>query len=83
MKRGLIITINLLIMGFILLFIIRYANTKAEESYENGIIAFEKITMTTNQIISNYLEDEQHLCDIWANYINRSGQRSSLSATGK
>ena len=74
MKRGLIITINLLIMGFILFIITSYANTKAEESYENGIIALEKMTMTTNQIIANYLEDEQHLCDIWANYINRSAQ---------
>ena len=74
MKRGLIITINLLIMGFIMLFIIWYANIKAEESNKNEIIAFQKMTMTTNQIIANYLEDEQHLCDIWANYINRSAE---------
>ena len=74
MKRRLIITINLLMMGFILFFIIRYANTKAEESDKNEIIAFEKMTMTTNQIITNYLEDEQHLCDIWANYINCSAE---------
>ncbi len=73
-RRSLTITINLLIMGFILFFIIRYANTKAEESNQNEIIAFEKMTMTTNQIIANYLEDEQHLCDIWANYINRSAE---------
>ncbi len=77
MKRGLIITINLLIMGIILFFIIRYANAKADESYENEIIAFEKMTMTTNQIIANYLEDEQHLCDIWANYINRTAQEGT------
>ncbi|WP_170832796.1 ATP-binding protein [Butyrivibrio sp. INlla16] len=74
MKRGLIITINLLIMGFILFFIIRYANAKAEESNKNEIIAFEKMTVTTNQIITNYLEDEQRLCDVWANYINRSAE---------
>ncbi|MBQ7613958.1 MAG: response regulator [Butyrivibrio sp.] len=74
MKRSLIITINLLIMGFILFFIIRYANTKADESYKNEIIAFEKMTMTTNQIIVNYLEYEQNLCAIWANYINRSAE---------
>jgi signal transduction histidine kinase/CheY-like chemotaxis protein/HPt (histidine-containing phosphotransfer) domain-containing protein len=73
-KRSLIITINLLIMGFILFIITSYANTKADESYENGIIGFEKMTMTTNQIIANYLEDEQHLCDIWANYINLSAK---------
>ena len=61
-------------MGFILFFIIRYANARAEESNANGIIAFEKMTMTTNQIIANYLEYEQHLCNIWANYINRSAK---------
>ena len=77
MKRGLIITINLLIMGFILLFIIRYANVKAEESNKNEIIAFEKMTMTTNQIITNYLEDEQHLCDIWTDYINGSAEEGA------
>ncbi len=32
------------------------------------------MTLTAEQIITNYLEDEQHLCDIWANYINRSAQ---------
>ena len=61
-------------MGFILFFIIVYANTKAEESDKKEIVAFEKMTMTTNQIIVNYLEDEQHLCDIWANYVNRSAE---------
>lgn len=77
MKRSLVITINLLIMGFILFFIIRYANEKAAEGYKNEIIAFEKMTVTTNQIIANYLEDEQHLCDIWANYINLSAKEGS------
>ena len=70
MKRRAIITINLLIMGSILFFIFRYANDKASESTHNSIQAFEKMTTTTSQIIVNYLEDEQHLCDIWANYVN-------------
>ncbi len=77
MKRKLIIITNLLIMGSIMLFIIRYANIKATESYSNEIAAFEKLTITINQIIANYLEDEQHLCDLWANYINRSAQEGS------
>ena len=64
-------------MGFILFFIIRYANTKAEESNKNEIIAFEKMTVTTNQIIANYLEDEQRLCDIWADYINCSAEEGA------
>ncbi len=42
-------------MGFILFFIIRYANLKATESYSNEIAAFEKLTITINQIIANYL----------------------------
>ncbi|MCR5098157.1 MAG: hypothetical protein K6B14_04335 [Lachnospiraceae bacterium] len=74
MKRSLIITINLLIMGFILIFIVRYAGIKVNESNKSSIVSFEKMTMTTNQIIANYLENEQHLCDIWANYINRSAE---------
>ncbi len=74
MKKALIIIPNILIMGFVIFFIIRYANIKASESDKNEIIAFEKMTMTTNQIIGNYLEDEQHLCDIWSNYINRSAE---------
>ena len=64
-------------MGFILFFIIRYANTKAEESNKNEIFAFEKMTVTTNQIIANYLEDEQRLCDIWADYINCSAEEGA------
>jgi len=64
-------------MGFILFFIVRYASEKADDSYENGIIAFEKMTVTTNQIIANYLEDEQHLCDILANYVNFSAQEGA------
>ena len=74
MHRRLIIIANLLIMGFILFFIIRYANIKEVESGQNAVAAFEKMAMTTNQIIANYLEDEQHLCDIWATYINRSAE---------
>ncbi len=74
MKKALIIAIDLVIMGLILFFIIQYANTKMRESNERVIEAFEKMTVTAEQIITNYLEDEQHLCDIWSNYINRSAE---------
>ena len=77
MKRTLIIIVNLLIMGLILFFIVQYANTKMRESNERVVEAFEKMTITAEQIITNYLEDEQHLCDIWANYINRSAEAGS------
>ena len=74
MKKALVIIPNLLIIGFILLFIVRYANFKIEESNRNDIEAFEKMTLTVDQIIANYIEDEQHLCDIWSNYVNRSAE---------
>lgn len=74
MKRLLIAIIDLAIMGLIFFFIIYYANTKMHESNESEIEAFEKMTFTAEQAITNYIEDEQHLCDIWANYINRSAE---------
>ncbi|MCR4634695.1 MAG: response regulator [Butyrivibrio sp.] len=74
MKKTLIIVIDLVIMTLILFFIVQYANAKMRESNESVIEAFEKMTITAEQIITNYLEDEQHLCDVWANYINRSAE---------
>ena len=74
MKKTLVIVIDLVIMMLILFFIIQYANAKMRESNKSVIAAFEKMTITAEQIITNYLEDEQHLCDIWANYINRSAE---------
>lgn len=72
MKKSKVIAINLMIMALILFFIIKYANTKMSESNANAVEAFEKMTISAEQIVTNYLFDEQHLCDIWANYINRS-----------
>ena len=77
LKRTRIIAIDFVIMFLILFFIIQYANTKMRESNESSIEAFEKMTITAEQIVTNYLEDEQHLCDIWANYINRSAESGS------
>lgn len=77
MKKTLIIVIDLVIMMLILFFIIQYANAKMQENNESAVEAFEKMTVTAEQIITNYLEDEQHLCDIWANYINRSAEGGS------
>ncbi|MCR5556349.1 MAG: hypothetical protein K6F75_02165 [Butyrivibrio sp.] len=61
-----------MIIGLILFFILRYADDRANESNRGSVASFEKMTMTTEQIIANYLQDEQHLCDIWANYVNGS-----------
>ena len=63
MKRSLIAAVDLAIIGLILFFIIHYANTKMHESNENQVEAFEKMTVSAEQTITNYLEDEQHLCE--------------------
>ena len=74
MKKREIIIVNILIVGLILFIIAKYANDRAVESNLASIASFEKMTTTTEQIVANYLEDEQHLCDIWANYINGSAK---------
>ena len=74
MKKKYIIITNILIVSLILFFIIKYANDRAIESNRSSIASFEKMTTTTEQIIVNYLEDEQHLCDIWSNFINGSAE---------
>jgi signal transduction histidine kinase/CheY-like chemotaxis protein len=74
LKKRYIVIINILIVGLILFIIVKYANDRAVESNQSSIASFEKMTTTTEQIVANYLEDEQHLCDIWANYINGSAE---------
>jgi NADH:ubiquinone oxidoreductase subunit 6 (subunit J) len=56
-KKALVIIPNLLIIAFIFVFIVRYANSKVEENNRNVINDYEKMTVTGNQIITNYLED--------------------------
>ncbi len=73
-KKTLIIVVNLVMIGLIFFFIIQYTNTKMRESNESALAAFEKMTISAEQIVTNYLEDEQHLCDIWSNYVNRSAE---------
>ncbi len=74
MKKALVIVPNILIIGLILFFTVNYANAKVKESNQNVIESYEKMTITVDQIITNYFEDEQHLCDIWSNYINSSAE---------
>lgn len=83
MKKALVIIPNLLIIGFILVFTVRYTNLMVEESDRNAIKDYEKMTVTVNQIITNYLEDEQHLCDIWSNYVNRSAEAGNIMSAGE
>ncbi len=70
MKRGFTIIVNVIIIAFIMWFIVEHTTQKREESNNHELQVFQNTAETAGQIIANYLEDEQHLCDIWASYIN-------------
>ena len=70
MKRGLTIVVNIAFIAFIIFFVAKYTSQKREESNNHELLLFQNTAETAGQIIANYLEDEQHLCDIWASYIN-------------
>ena len=72
MKRGLTIVVNIAVIAFIIFFIARYTSQKREESNDHELLLFQNTAETAGQIIGNFLEDEQHLCDIWASYINHA-----------
>ena len=54
------------VMAFVLLHVQRSAN----ESIAAEVDQFESATATMEQVTANYLESEQHICDVWASYIN-------------
>ena len=70
MKKILIIIVNVIIMSAILAFVVIYSRIASRDSYQRQIEHFENITVTMEQVTQNYLEGEQRICDVWANYIN-------------
>ena len=70
MKKKSIIIANVLIAVAILVFVIIYTNSESRISYQRQIEHFENTTITMAHVTENYLEGEQRICDIWAQYIN-------------
>ncbi len=54
------------IIGFVSL----YAQRAANDSIASEVNQFETSTVTLERVTANYLEGEQDICDVWANYIN-------------
>ena len=77
MRKSVIIITNIVVMALIFFFIIQYAYKRLDESNNNEIASFEKMTTSAEQVVRYYLEDEQHICDIWSNYVNRSAEEGS------
>ena len=70
MKKILIVLANVLIMSAILIFVLRYANNARSKSENEQITDFERTAASVERATANYLEEEQHICDTWASYIN-------------
>ena len=70
MKKNLIIIFNAVIMAAILAFVVLYSRFENRNSYLRQIEHFEDTTITMERVTQNYLEGEQRLCDVWAQYIN-------------
>lgn len=70
MKKILIVLANVLIMSAILIFVLRYANNARSRSENEQINDFERTAASVERVTANYLEEEQHICDTWASYIN-------------
>ena len=70
LKRFIIIFINVVVMAGILIFVVLYSRFESTDSYRRQIENFENTTGTMEQVTANYLEGEQRVCDVWAQYIN-------------
>lgn len=70
MKKFLIIVINVILIASILGFVVLYTGTTNEDAYLRQIEHFKSTTVTMEQVTQNYLEGEQRICDVWAQYIN-------------
>ena len=70
MKKILIVLANVLIMSAILILVLQYANDTRSKREKEQITGFERTTVSVERVTANYLEEEQHICDTWASYIN-------------
>ena len=70
MKKTLVIIFNVVIMVAMLMFVVFYSRFEIKDSYQRQIENFEDTTVTMERVTENYLEGEQRICDVWAQYIN-------------
>ena len=70
LKKYLIVIVNVIIMAGILVFVVLYSRFENRDSYRRQIAHFKNTTVTMEQVTANYLEGEQRICDVWAQYIN-------------
>lgn len=70
MRKLLIIAVNVLLTLSIMVLVVSHTNHEKQQQIATRIEAFESMTVGMEQVAVNYLEGEQHICDVWAQYIN-------------
>ncbi|MBQ6125866.1 MAG: response regulator [Erysipelotrichaceae bacterium] len=70
MKKKTVIIANIIIVLAILAFVVFYSRSESRISYQRQLEHFENTTITMGRVTENYLEGEQRICDVWAQYIN-------------
>ncbi len=70
MRKIWIIVVNVFIMIAMLIFVALYSYFENTNLTKRQIEHYENTTITMEHVTENYLEGEQRICDVWAQYIN-------------
>ena len=70
MKKTWVTIVNVFIMIAMLVFVVFYSASENRKLTQRQIEHFENTTITMEHVTENYLKGEQHICDVWARYIN-------------
>ena len=70
MKKVWIISVNIIIVISIVTFVSGYSYNTSKKRLDDKIRNFTNMTASMEKVTTNYLEGEQHICDVWAHYIN-------------
>ena len=70
MKKATLLVVNICIILSLVVFIVLYSHFDRKNDYNDKITNFENMTLAMERITENYLQGEQSICDVWANYIN-------------
>ena len=70
MKKTWVIIVNMLIMISMLTFVVLYSSFEGRSTTQRQTEHFENTAITMEHVTENYLEGEQRICDVWAQYIS-------------
>ena len=81
MKKARIAIVNIAIMVGILIFVILYSSYEGKAARRRQVESFVSTTVAMEHVTENYMAGEQHICDVWARYINSKGMSIEEAAS--